>query len=144
MKQLLTFVAVGITVLAIAACGGGDGEQITPTEPAAATATTPAGGETPTNGGGDGVAVMLEDPGGSGEYIFDPSEFTFSAGEAVTFNLTSETEYHTFTVDDLGIHVDVDADTTETLTHTFSESGTYELICIPHETLGMTGTITVQ
>jgi plastocyanin len=76
--------------------------------------------------------------------MFSPSEFTFSAGEEVTFVLTSESEFHTFTVDDLGIDVEIDGGETEQLTFTFDQPGEYTLICIPHELQGMTGTITVQ
>lgn len=98
------------------------------------------------------MEVGLLDPGGTGNqvdpdgsgYVFDPSEFNFSVGETVSFILTAETEFHTFTVDELGIDVGVDPGETETLTFTFDEAGEYYLYCIPHESLGMTGTITVR
>ena len=79
----------------------------------------------------------------SGSYAFDPSELVFSVGDTVTFSLTSEAEFHTFTVDELGIDEAVIAHEEATLTFTFQKTGTFELICIPHETLGMVGTITV-
>ena len=90
------------------------------------------------------VEVRLQDPGLSGSYAFDPSELVFSAGDTVTLKLTSEAEFHTFTVDELGIDVSVIAHEEATLTFTFQEAGTFELICIPHETLGMVGSITVS
>lgn len=86
----------------------------------------------------------MQDPGGSGAYAFDAADFTFSVGETVTFDLTSEEEFHTFTVTDLSINVAVNAGATQTLEFTFEQAGTYELICIPHQALGMVGTITVQ
>ena len=98
-------------------------------------------GEEPT---GALVEVKLQDPGVSESYAFDPSELVFSVGDTVTFKLTSEAEFHTFTVDKLGIDVSVIAHEEATLTFTFQETGTFELICIPHETLGMVGTITVR
>ena len=69
---------------------------------------------------------------------------TFSVGDIVTFVLTSQTEFHTFTVDDL--EIDVSVDTGETVKHTleFTKAGTFSLICIPHELQGMVGTITVN
>ena len=76
--------------------------------------------------------------------MFDPSQFTFDVGDRVTFTLWGETEFHTFTVGDLDIDVDVDEGTTETFSFTFDQPGTFQLICIPHEALGMTGTITVK
>ena len=90
------------------------------------------------------VDVNMEDPGKSGEYVYDPSEFTFERGEQVTLVMTSEGEFHTFTVPDLEIDVHVDAWKSKALTYTFDMPGTYELVCIPHETLGMTGVITVR
>jgi len=86
----------------------------------------------------------MEDPKGSGAYIFDPAELSFAVGETVTFSLTSEKEFHTFTVTDLGINTAVNAGETATLEVTFDTAGTYELICVPHRALGMVGTITVQ
>ena len=93
---------------------------------------------------GKRVDVNMEDPGKSGEYVYDPAEFTFERGEQVTFVMTSEGEFHTFTVPDLEIDVHVDAWKTKALTYTFDEPGTFELVCTPHETLGMTGVITVR
>ena len=89
--------------------------------------------------------VTLKDPGGPGsEYAFDTSELNFGVGETVTLVLTSETQFHTFTVEALGIDIDVDGGTSETLTFIFDQPGTFQLICVPHEALGMTGTITVK
>ena len=93
---------------------------------------------------GKRVDVVMKDPGKSGEYVYDPAEFTFERGEEVTLVLTSEGEFHTFTVPDLEIDVHVDAWKTKALAFTFDEPGTYELVCTPHETLGMTGVITVR
>ena len=132
----LTLLAV-FTSLALVACGSTDSDSTptpTPTPTPTATPTPPP----------DGTVVNLQDPGVSGSYAFSPSEFTFSVGETVTFTLTSETEFHTFTVDDLGIDQDVNAGETVELTFTFDTPGTFQLICIPHEVLGMVGTITVQ
>ena len=88
--------------------------------------------------------VNLEDPGGSGRYVFDPGGLTFNVGDVIAFSLTGETEFHTFTVDDLDIDQAVDALETIRFSFTFDRSGTYDLICIPHEAQGMVGTITVR
>ena len=90
------------------------------------------------------VEVNMEDPGKSGEYVYDPAELTFVRGQQVTFFMTSEGEFHTFTVPDLEIDVHVDAWKSKALTYTFDRPGTYNLVCIPHETLGMTGVINVR
>ena len=94
--------------------------------------------------GGDVVKVKNLDQGGSGEYKFVPSEYTFEVGETVTFEMSGETEFHTFTVDDLDIDESVDGGQTVTFTVKFDRAGTFKLICIPHEAFGMMGTITVK
>ena len=58
---------------------------------------------------GTAFDVGLEDPGGSGEYVFDSKELTFQVGDVIAFTLSAETEFHTFTVDELGIDESVDA-----------------------------------
>ena len=93
---------------------------------------------------GDDTFVSLQDPSGSGEYIFDEADLTFGVGESVNFVLEAEGEFHTFTVEELGINVAVTAGSTQELSFTFDTAGTYELICVPHKALGMVGTITVQ
>ncbi|MCL0054971.1 plastocyanin/azurin family copper-binding protein [Dehalococcoidia bacterium] len=77
-------------------------------------------------------------------YAFDPSNFSFVAGDVVTFALKSESEFHSFTVASLGIDVEVPDGSTETFTFTLDTPGIYDFVCIPHEALGMVGEITVE
>ena len=156
-------ILVGLVSLAAIACGGDPEPTATPqptsppppppvptaaatvVAPTAAPVSAPTTAPAPTGGGeGHTVTVINQDLGGSGEYKFVPSEFTFSVGETVNFVLTSETEFHTFTVDDLGIDEQILPGETGTLSFTFDSPGEYTVICIPHEVLGMVGTITVQ
>ena len=88
--------------------------------------------------------MELLDNDGRGPYSYEPADFGFSVGEKVTFTLTAEAVYHTFTIDGTSVDVDVDVDEVKTVTFTFDEPGTYNLICIPHELNGMVGVITVQ
>ena len=90
------------------------------------------------------ASVNLEDPGGSGRHAFDPAEFRFSVGETVTFELSAETELHTFTVDELAIDESLEGGETVFFEFTFDEAGEYSLICVPHEAEGMVGTIIVE
>ena len=76
--------------------------------------------------------------------MFDPFEFNFGVGDTITFTLTGESEFHTFTIDELGIDESVEVDEPVTFSVTFDRPGAFQLICIPHELQGMTGTITVQ
>ena len=79
------------------------------------------------------------DPG-----VFDPVNLTFGVGQAVNFTFFSEDAFHSFTVSELDINVEVNAGESGGLDFVFEEAGVYELICVPHEALGMVGTITVQ
>ena len=90
------------------------------------------------------VRVENRDIGGSGEYEFVPDEFNFKVGETITFEMSAETEYHTFTVDELGIDEDMDAGETITFSYTFDRAGEFEIICVPHQAFGMTGVIVVE
>ena len=78
-------------------------------------------------------------------YQFEPSELTFEVGK--TYNLVmgpDQTEFHTFTVDDLGIDLVLNAGENVTFTFTPDKAGEFRLFCIPHGALGMEGTITVK
>ena len=77
-------------------------------------------------------------------YTYEPSNLTFKAGEKITFKITSETEFHTFTIDELDIYETADAGESYEFTITFETAGTYRLYCVPHETLGMIGEVTIQ
>ena len=90
------------------------------------------------------VDVSMEDCAGGEGCAFSPSDFVFETGEAVRFRLAAESEFHTFTVPDLGIDEMVNARETRLLDVTFDRPGEYALICVPHEALGMVGTIAVR
>ena len=128
-------------LLAAFACSS-DSDETSSASPAPTAA--PAAAPAPAPSGGTAFDVSLQDPGGTGAYVFNPADLTFSVGDTISFSLTSEKEFHTFTVDDLGIDENVNAETTVDLTFTFDTAGTFELICVPHQALGMVGTITVQ
>ncbi|MCH9011005.1 MAG: cupredoxin domain-containing protein [Chloroflexi bacterium] len=153
-KQILALMTMVVLVsIALVACGGG-GTEPAPAAPqrpsppvvppANTTAPTAPSSTGQTTGAGTQVTVSLQDPGGSGSYKFDSSDFTFSAGETVSFTFNAESEFHTFTVDGLDIDVAVDGGSSETLTFTFDTPGEYKIFCVPHEGLGMVGTITVN
>ena len=150
MRKLTILPIIGmlLATLALAACGGDDsaddsgGGALAESSDSSSTQTDSDSGST--SGDANSVIVSAQDPAGSGSYKFVKNEFTFSIGEKVEFKITSESEFHTFTVDNLGIDVAIDAGDTETLTFTFDKAGEYELICIPHEALGMKGKITIE
>ncbi len=136
-RRLISIFGIATFLIVLAACGGSDDSTSSDTSaPPPPAAAAPAAAPEIV---GMRVDVNLEDPGESGKYRFDPDEFTFSNGDEVTFVLTSEGEFHTFTVNELDIDVAVDAKATESLTVKFDKPGSYELTCIPHGALGMKG-----
>ena len=151
LKRLIPLLLLaGVVSLAMVACGGDGDEEATPTTrpaaPAPAAPTQPpapaATVAPPPPSDGRSVRIVNEDVGGSGAYKFSPSELTFKLGETVNLILRAETEFHTFTVDDLGIDQDLGAGEELTVPFTFDKPGTFALICLVHPQ--MTGTITVQ
>lgn len=117
---------------------------LTAAPPPSTTASQASSGSSETSSAPSDYSLEIAMNDANANYLFDPTEITVKVGETVTLKLTSENEFHSFTVDDLGIDVEVDAGMTEEITFTFSEAGTYDLICIPHESLGMVGKIIVQ
>ena len=154
IKQTIAFVLVAsLAVVALAACSGIGVAETASVQPASPPPVPRAPSDEKKDGSGDNggqvvrgteVFVSMQDPGGSGEYIYDPADLSFAVGDVITFVLESESEFHTFTVPDLDINVSVQSGMTADTTFTFDTAGTYELICVPHQALGMVGTITVQ
>ena len=151
-RFLLVATLLFILIPAAIVCGGGDYETPTattqptsPPPPPSAPTVAPPPSATITSGpppSGTPVTSINRDVAGSGAYEFDPDEFTFKVGDIVAFTLESETEFHTFTVDELGIDVELDGGTSQEFIFTFDKAGTFELICLVHSE--MTGTITVK
>ena len=132
---------LALIVAVLVACGSDSGEA-EPSDSAVQTNTKPATAAPSIPEGA--VRVINKDVGGSGTYEFDPTKLTFNVGQEVTFALKAETEFHTFTVDELGIDQEMDAGETKIFNFTFSKAGVYKLFCIPHESLGMVGEIVVE
>ena len=126
--------ATALAILAVAlfalACGCAAAAQD------AATPTAPPNART--------VAVNMSDCAGADGCAFSPSHFEFRTGEIVRFQLAAESEFHTFTISELGIDEAINARETRYLDVTFDRPGEYALICIPHESLGMKGAIAVR
>ena len=150
------FALIVFAAFAATACGG-DAEPApaddrpSPSPPPAAnapaatlpTAPTPGTGPTPSDGPVIEMTVGLNDSGGPGPFFFDPVDLSFNASDTVNFEFVGESQFHTFTVEELGIDVDVGGGETVNFEFTFDTPGTYTLICVPHQALGMVGTITV-
>ena len=114
----------------------------------AAAATPESAGATPAAGGqeqaaaGASNAVEVE----SYDIYFEPKELSIPANTDVTVRLPNEgVTLHNFSIDELGISVDIDPGATEE-TVINAPAGTYEYYCnVPgHKEAGMRGTLTVQ
>ena len=152
-KLAVAAILVATVAIAALACGqpAPTGPSVTiiqrasPPIPAPAPTAVPGEGEDAAEAiVGTPVTVNMIDNGGAGPMEYDPTDFTFSVGEGVNFTFIAEAAFHTFTVSDLDINIEVNAAETVGFDYIFEEPGTYDLICVPHEALGMVGTITVQ
>ena len=142
MTNINKLIVSTVSLLVFAACGTSDQSEERST-PITLSPPTISSTVSDTNLG-NLVKIVNKDQGGSGEYGFYPSEFSFKIGEIVTFELTAETEFHTFTIDELDIDESVESRQTKTFTVTFTEAGEFQLYCIPHEAFGMVGKIIVD
>ena len=138
-------VSASFVLLALVACSTGQQDEVTPAstivaQPVPTATRLPQPTATPD----PFEIVRFRDGGGRGPFAFDPSEFSFPVGESVDFQFMPGAAFHTFTVEELGIDVEVSGSETIRFDFTFDEPGTYKLICIPHQALGMIGTITVE
>ena len=100
--------------------------------------TAPAG--TPSAAGATSATVESYD------IYFEPKELTIPAGTDVTVTLPNEgVTLHNFSIDALGISVDIAPGETKTVTIN-APAGSYEYYCnVPgHKEAGMVGTLTVQ
>jgi len=117
-----------------------------------ATAATPAAGATPDAGGQEQAAAGAGAGAGqttevtSQDIFFEPKELSIPANTDVTVSLPNKgTTAHNFSIDELGISVDIAPGATEQ-TVINAPAGTYEYYCnVPgHKPAGMVGTLTVQ
>jgi uncharacterized cupredoxin-like copper-binding protein len=129
IKSLRTvgFSLLMVFMLAVAACGGDDD-----------------GDDGNGNGnGGNGGSTTIETP----DMSYDPDSFTINAGEdhEVTIDNT-DGQLHTFTIDELGVDVEVAAGESETTTLNVPDAGEYTFYCtVPgHREAGQEGTLTVE
>ena len=151
-------VATGGTAAAVGASGAAAAQEGTETS----TGTTTATG-TATGGGGGGGETHTVDM--TDQLVFDPEDITIAPGDTVVWENVgsvghSVTAYEEQIPDGAtyfasggfdseqaardGYPAEGNIPGGEAYEHTFQTTGTYEYFCIPHETVGMVGTVTVQ
>ena len=86
---------------------------------------------------GQEVTVRMEDN------FFDPANITVEPGTTVTWVQSGENPHTTTSYDGLWDSGMIEGGSGGTFSFTFEEPGTYDYFCIPHESLGMIGSVTV-
>ncbi len=86
---------------------------------------------------GQEVTVRMEDN------FFDPANITVEPGTTVTWVQSGNNPHTTTSYDGLWDSGLIEGGSGGTFSFTFEEPGTYDYFCIPHEDLGMVGSVTV-
>jgi len=86
---------------------------------------------------GEEVTVMMEDN------FFDPANITIEPGTTVTWVQSGNRPHTTTSYDELWNSGIIAGGSGGTFSFTFDEPGTYDYFCIPHEALGMVGSVMV-
>ncbi len=153
MKARTCLALMMAAAVLVVACGGNGGEPEAAPAPTQAqqVETKPLVRGTPTLAPplpdtGDKVVVEIKnlDPGGSGQYVFDPSDVTVYIGETVVLQLSGETERHSFVIDEFEIDEEYDPGESTTVELQFNTAGTFRMYCRIHQDKGLEGTFTVR
>src|SRR3712207_3243160 len=86
---------------------------------------------------GQEVTVRMEDN------FFDPANITVEPGTTVTWVQSGNNPHTTTSYDGLWDSGMIEGGSGRAFSFTFEEPGTYDYFCIPHEDLGMVGSVTV-
>jgi plastocyanin len=86
---------------------------------------------------GQEVTVRMEDN------FFDPANITVEPGTTVTWVQSGNNPHTTTSYDGLWDSGMIEGGSGVTFSFTFEEPGTFDYFCIPHEDLGMVGSVTV-
>ena len=123
------------SLVSLAGCGGAGGTD---------------GGDPPTTDvnappvdrtGQDEVAVAV---GAGNGFAFDPAPVRIDAGTTVAWEWTGRGGGHNVVAVDESFESTLTAEAGHTFTHTFTEPGTNEYVCTPHQTQGMRGVVVVE
>jgi plastocyanin len=87
---------------------------------------------------GQEVTVRMEDN------FFDQANITVEPGTTVTWVQSGNNPHTTTSYDDLWDSGMIEGGSGGTFSYTFEEPGRYDYFCIPHESMGMVGSVTVS
>ena len=136
-------IATALIAAGASGCGGSE-PTATPTSPPATPTPTAAPTDTGGGNGSGGGGELVEVFHGQDPYVFIPDTFDLELGKTYTLDFNVPTELHTFTLAELGIDIFINAGEKVTEDITINQVGVFELVCTPHLTLGMVGTVTVS
>jgi halocyanin-like protein len=94
--------------------------------------------------GSDEVTVAVGAEGNGGNFAFDPAAVRVSSGTTVVWEWTGQGAQHNVAAEGGGFESSMVSEEGHTFEQTFSEAGTYEYVCTPHESLGMKGVVVVE
>jgi plastocyanin len=143
------YIAFGVVflmlIVTMVGCGSSDREPVPAATPKPVPTVAPV--EEVSSSGQADFSVALLGVGGTG-YAFDPETLTLQSGQSYSIELESGKEFHTWTVVDADgsyiQNVQVLAGENQTVQITAPAPGTYKLICLPHQAMGMEGKIVVN
>jgi plastocyanin len=87
---------------------------------------------------GQEVTVRMEDN------FFDQANITVEPGTTVTWVQSGNNPHTTTSYDDLWDSGMIEGGSGGTFSYSFEEPGRYDYFCIPHESMGMVGSVTVS
>jgi plastocyanin len=140
---MLTRLTTGVTAVALlftlGACNKNDTGNNTLADRTESPSPTAGPQSTGAASGGSSHDITVE----AKDNEFMPKDLTASAGDiTITFKNVGAAP-HTFTAKDLKADKPANAGQTVTINLKFVKAGTYKYVCLYHESLGMTGTLTV-
>ena len=132
--------ALAMSAFVLGACGGGDSAATTDTAAPAAVDAAPAGGA-PSAGAAAAAAVTgtvheIRMVGDAQGFRYEPANVTVAPGDGVKFIMVSGAPHNvSFQNVPDAARAQLDANI---------PAGKYDFTCIPHQPMGMNGSITVQ
>jgi len=94
--------------------------------------------------GSDEVTVEVGSQGNGGAFGFGPAAVAVSSGTTVVWEWTGDGGGHNVVAENGDFESETTSEAGFTFEHTFESSGTYEYVCVPHETMGMKGAVVVE
>ncbi|WP_115863448.1 halocyanin domain-containing protein [Halorussus litoreus] len=94
--------------------------------------------------GSDEVTVEVGAQGNGGNFAFSPAAVKISSGTNVVWEWTGKGSMHNVVAEDGSFESEQTSEEGFTFEQTFDSTGTYEYICVPHETMGMKGAVVVE